>query len=229
MINVMIVDDQALVRNGLAMIVDSQDDLSVVAEADSGDSALILAKRLAVDVVLMDVCMPGTDGIETTSRLIESEPSPRVIIVTTFDIDKYVFGALRAGASGFIVKSAKAEDVIAAIRTVHAGDAVISPSSTRRLLAQVVPDLPGSVESPEVLDSLTPREEEVFIAVSSGASNTEIAQELFVSETTVKTHVGRLLHKLNARDRVQLAVLAYETGIVRPGHDRPRREYPSGG
>ena len=117
MINVMIVDDQALVRNGLAMIVDSQDDLSVVAEADSGDSALILAKRLAVDVVLMDVCMPGTDGIETTSRLIESEPSPRVIIVTTFDIDKYVFGALRAGASGFIVKSAKAEDVIAAIRT----------------------------------------------------------------------------------------------------------------
>ena len=176
MINVMIVDDQALVRNGLAMIVDSQDDLSVVAEADSGDSALILAKRLAVDVVLMDVCMPGTDGIETTSRLIESEPSPRVIIVTTFDIDKYVFGALRAGASGFIVKSAKAEDVIAAIRTVHAGDAVISPSSTRRLLAQVVPDLPGSVESPEVLDSLTPREEEVFIAVSSGASNTEIAQ-----------------------------------------------------
>ena len=120
MINVMIVDDQALVRNGLAMIVDSQDDLSVVAEADSGDSALILAKRLAVDVVLMDVCMPGTDGIETTSRLIESEPSPRVIIVTTFDIDKYVFGALRAGASGFIVKSARAEDVIAAIRTVHA-------------------------------------------------------------------------------------------------------------
>lgn len=215
-IRVMVVDDQELVRSGLVMIVDSQDDLTVVAQAASGDEAVRMAREEPVDVVLMDVRMPGTDGITATTRILGAAHPPKVIVVTTFDQDENAFAALRAGASGFLVKSARAEEVVDAIRTVHAGDAVISPSTTRRLIEHVAPSLPGPVTVPPELARLTEREREVLVEVATGASNTEIGERLFLSEATIKTHVGRLLHKLGVRDRVQLAVLAYETRLVRP-------------
>ncbi|ALG84996.1 response regulator [Gordonia phthalatica] len=215
-VRVLVVDDQELVRSGLSMIVDSQDDLEVVADADSGAAAVDLCRRLRVDVVLMDVRMPGMDGITATREIVAAAQAPRVIVVTTFDLDENAFAALRAGASGFLLKSSRAEDVIDAIRTVHAGDAVIAPSTTRRLIEHVAPTLPGAAE-PSEMDRLTDREREILIEVASGDSNAEIAARLHVSEATVKTHVGRLLHKLGARDRVQLAVLAYETRLVVPG------------
>lgn len=217
MIRVVLVDDQELVRTGLAMVVDSQDDLRVVGQAADGAQALDVVATTAPDVILMDVRMPGMDGLEATRRIVARYPQARVVVLTTFDLDEHAFAALRAGASGFLLKDASAEDVVAAIRAVHAGDAVLAPSTTKRLIAQVAGDLPGPRTDPGPLDRLTEREREVLREVASGASNAEIATRMFLSEATVKTHVGRLLGKRGLRDRVQLVVLAYESGFVRRG------------
>ena len=214
MIRVMIVDDQALVRAGFAMLVRSQADLVVVAECADGQQCLDTLSTVPVDVVLMDVRMPRMDGIEATRRIVERDCATRVLVLTTFDLDEYAFTALRAGASGFLLKDAPPEDLLAAIRTVHAGDAVIAPSTTRRLVETYVRSAPVA---PALLDrttALTDREREVWVAIANGLTNSEIAEALFVSETTVKTHVGHILAKTGVRDRVALVVLAYQTGAV---------------
>jgi DNA-binding NarL/FixJ family response regulator len=215
---VFLVDDQALVRAGFRLVIESQPDLTVVGEAGDGRAALAALAVTSADVVLMDVRMPALDGVEATAQLIarDGERAPRVVILTTFDLDEHVFSALRAGASGFMLKDAEPEELLAAIRAVASGDAVIAPSATRRLIAQVADRLPGAVEDPRI-GELTEREREVLLAVARGASNAEIGGELFMAEATVKTHVGRLLAKLGARDRVQLVVFAYESGLVRAG------------
>ncbi|MGO4662356.1 response regulator [Terrabacter sp. 2TAF16] len=210
----MIVDDQALVRAGFAMLVRSQPDLVVVAECADGQQCLDTLSTVPVDVVLMDVRMPRMDGIEATRLIVERDCATRVLVLTTFDLDEYAFTALRAGASGFLLKDAPAEDLLAAIRTVHAGDAVIAPSTTRRLVETYVRSAPVA---PALLDrttALTDREREVWVAIANGLTNSEIAEALFVSETTVKTHVGHILAKTGVRDRVALVVLAYQTGAV---------------
>jgi len=213
-IRVMIVDDQALVRAGFAMLVRSQPDLVVVAECADGQQCLDTLSTVPVDVVLMDVRMPRMDGIEATRLIVERDCATRVLVLTTFDLDEYAFTALRAGASGFLLKDAPPEDLLAAIRTVHAGDAVIAPSTTRRLVETYVRSAPVA---PALLDrttALTDREREVWVAIANGLTNSEIAEALFVSETTVKTHVGHILAKTGVRDRVALVVLAYQTGAV---------------
>lgn len=218
-IRVAIVDDQQLVRAGFALVINSQPDLEVVLEAGDGAQALRTVPAAGVDVVLMDVRMPQLDGIAATRELTAAPDAPRVVILTTFDLDEYVLAAIRAGASGFLLKDTHPEDMLAAIRTVHAGDAVIAPSSTRRLiehLVQVLPTDPAAAAG-AALDELTDREREVLVLMARGLSNGEIGAELFVAEATVKTHVGRVLAKLGARDRVQAVVAAYETGLVRPG------------
>ncbi len=230
-IRVALVDDQQLVRAGFRMVIDSQPDLTVVGEAGDGAAALRLLApggATTADVVLMDVRMPVLDGLAATERLAASGGGPRVIVLTTFDLDEYVLRAIRAGASGFLLKDAPPEEMLAAIRTVHAGDAVIAPSSTRRLLEHLVEVLPAT--EPAVHDTgaqravaeLTDREREVLVLMAQGLSNAEIAGALFVAEATVKTHVGRILAKLAARDRVQAVVTAYEAGLVTPGSDRRR-------
>ena len=218
-IRVALVDDQQLVRAGFRMVIDSQPDLEVALEAGDGAQALRLLAGHAVDVVLMDVRMPTMDGLSATAELTQREGAPRVIVLTTFDLDEYVLEAIRSGASGFLLKDAPPEEMLAAIRTVHRGDAVIAPSSTRRLLEHLVTALPVEAAAPqhEALGALTDREREVLVLMARGRSNTEIAGDLFVAEATVKTHVGRILSKLEARDRVQAVVTAYETGLVRPG------------
>ncbi|GAB2464385.1 response regulator transcription factor [Jatrophihabitans fulvus] len=217
-IRVVLVDDQELVRSGLAMLVNSQPDLEVVGEAADGRAALDLLAATRCDVVLMDVRMPRLDGIEATRRLLATPGfAARIVVLTTFDLDEHAFAALRAGASGFLVKDAPAEDVLQAVRTVHAGDAVISPSTTRRLLDHVAPTLPSPGGDADPLAALTERKREVFVLIARGASNAEVRERLFLAEPTVKTHVGRILAKLGLRDRVQLVILAYETGVVRPG------------
>jgi DNA-binding NarL/FixJ family response regulator len=218
MIRVFLVDDQAMVRTGIAMVVEAQDDMRLVGEAGDGAEALDRLAVTTADVVLMDVRMPRMDGVEATRRLLSRlGPAPKVIVLTTFDLDDYAFAALRAGASGFLVKDAPAEDLLAAIRTVHRGDAVIAPSTTRRLLDHIAGDLPVPAEGPDPLAALTERERQVLLEVAGGASNAEIAARLFLSEATVKTHVGRVLTKLGLRDRVQAVVWAYEHRLVRPG------------
>ncbi|HEY1916270.1 MAG TPA: response regulator transcription factor [Streptosporangiaceae bacterium] len=217
----LLADDQPLLRRGFRMILEAEDGLSVVAEAGDGAEAVELARRCRPDVVLMDIRMPGTDGIEATRQIVAGEPGVRVLVLTTFDVDEYAFGALRAGASGFLLKDVRPGELVAAVRTVASGDAVVSPRVTRRLLeeyAQVLPvtGAPQAGRYPQ-LATLTEREREVLAAVARGLSNTEIAASLFVSETTVKSHVGRILAKLGLRDRVQIVVLAYEAGLVRPG------------
>jgi DNA-binding NarL/FixJ family response regulator len=218
-IRVFLVDDQSLVRAGLKLVIDSQDDMAVVGEAGDGRAALDALAVTTVDVVLMDVRMPTLDGVETTARLLErdGDAAPRVVVLTTFDLDEYVFSAIRAGASGFLLKDAEPEELLAAIRAVATGDAVVAPSATRRLLEQVADRLPGPGGADPRLDSLTDREREVLLAVARGASNAEIGAALYMAEATVKTHVGRLLAKLDKRDRVQLVVFAYESGLVRAG------------
>jgi len=237
---VALVDDQQLVRAGFKMLIDSQPDLQVVAEAGDGAQAVDTLSKEAADVVLMDVRMPVMDGIAATSALIADHPELKIIVLTTFDLDEYVMSAIKAGASGFLLKDAPPEELLNAIRTVYSGDAVIAPSATRRLLAQLVgngaaptnPDqIPTSNPTPsaakpghaaaamdplrsQALASLTSREREVLQAMARGLSNQEIAQEFFVSEATVKTHVSRVLAKLNARDRVQAVVIAFEAGIA---------------
>ena len=219
-IRVALVDDQQMVRAGFRMVIDSQPDLTVVGEAGDGAAAVDLLRGLAADVVLMDVRMPNTDGIEATRQVTALAEPPRVVVLTTFDLDEYVVAAIGAGASGFLLKDAPPEEMLAAVRTVHAGDSVIAASSTRRLLQHVAPMLrsaggPPRAES-NALAQLTPREREVLVLMAYGASNTEIAGQLFVSEATVKTHVGRVLFKTASRDRVQAVVLAYRTGLVAP-------------
>jgi DNA-binding NarL/FixJ family response regulator len=219
-IRVVLVDDQQMVRAGFRMVIDSQPDLTVVGEAGDGAAAVALLQQTAADVVLMDVRMPGTDGIEATRQVTALPEPPRVVVLTTFDLDEYVVAAIGAGASGFLLKDAAPEDMLAAIRTVHAGDSVIAASSTRRLLQHVAPMLrsaPAPARSDDsLLAELTPREREVLVEMAYGASNTEIADRFVVSEATVKTHVGRVLAKTGSRDRVQAVVLAYRTGLVQP-------------
>ena len=219
-IRVALVDDQQLVRAGFRMVIDSQPDLEVVMEAGDGAEALRRLQAVVADVVLMDVRMPNLDGLAATARLTASQgPVPRVVVLTTFDLDEYVLSAIRAGASGFLLKDAPPEEMLEAIRTVHRGDAVIAPSSTRRLLEHLVTALPDEEHTAPHpgLAELTDREREVLVLMARGRSNTEIGQDLFVAEATVKTHVGRILAKLGARDRVQAVVTAYESGLVRPG------------
>jgi DNA-binding NarL/FixJ family response regulator len=220
-ISVLLADDQPLLRRGFRMILEAQDGLTVAGEAGDGAEAVDLARRCQPDVVLMDIRMPGTDGIEATRLITASEPGVRVLVLTTFDVDEYAFGALRAGASGFLLKDARPGELVAAVRTVASGDAVVSPRVTRRLLEEYAPVLPVSDAQQASryprLSALTEREREVLAAVAQGLSNTEIAAALYVSETTVKSHVGRILAKLGLRDRVQIVVLAYESGLVRPG------------
>jgi DNA-binding NarL/FixJ family response regulator len=220
-ISVLLADDQPLLRRGFRMILEAEDGLTVAGEAGDGAEAIDLARRCKPDVVLMDIRMPGTDGIEATRQITVSEPGVRVLVLTTFDLDEYAFGALRAGASGFLLKDVRPGELVAAVRTVASGDAVVSPRVTRRLLEEYAQVLPVSAAQqasryPQ-LAALTEREREVLAAVARGLSNTEIAASLYVSETTVKSHVGRILAKLGLRDRVQIVVLAYESGLVRPG------------
>jgi DNA-binding NarL/FixJ family response regulator len=220
-ISVLLADDQPLLRRGFRMILEAEDDLTVAGEAGDGAEAIALARHREPDVVLMDIRMPGTDGIEATRRITADQPGMRVLVLTTFDLDEYAFGALRAGASGFLLKDVRPGELVAAVRTVASGDAVVSPRVTRRLLdeyAQVLP-VSGAQRASRYpqLSALTEREREVLAAVAQGLSNSEIAASLHVSETTVKSHVGRILAKLGLRDRVQIVVLAYESGLVRPG------------
>jgi len=218
-LSVLIVDDQALVRAGFRMILDAEDDIDVAGEAANGREAVEEARRLRPDVVLMDVRMPEVDGIEATRRLLaDGGADPKVVMLTTFDMDEYVYDALRAGASGFLLKDVPPEQLVAGIRAVASGDALLAPSVTRRVIEEFVRRPPDSVRTPPPkLAELTPRELEVLKLIARGFSNAEIANELFVSETTVKTHVAHVLMKLELRDRVQAVVLAYESGLVQPG------------
>ncbi|MER7559720.1 response regulator transcription factor [Nocardioides sp. NPDC126508] len=218
-IRVYLVDDQELVRAGFRMLIDSQPDLSVVGEAGDGQEAVaaITENGTEADVVLMDVRMPRMDGVEATGLIAGRQDAPRVIVLTTFDLDEYAFAAIRAGAAAFLLKDARPEDLLTAIRTVHAGDSVVAPSTTRRLLehfAAAAPVTTAPAATQQRLAMLTEREREVLTLVGRGLSNTEIAETFVVAEATVKTHVGRLLAKTGSRDRVQLVVLAYETGLV---------------
>lgn len=222
-IRVLLVDDQALVRMGFRLVLESQPDLEVVGEAGDGDTAVALAHRLGPDVVLLDVQMPGRDGIQATALITEQVPAARVLILTTFDLDEYVYAALRAGASGFLLKDALPAEMISAVRAVAAGDAVLAPRITKRLLekyAQQLP-LPGAdrdqTRRHPRLASLTEREFDVLAHVARGLTNAEIASHLGVSPATVKTHVGSILTKLGVRDRVQAVIIAYETGLVASG------------
>ena len=216
MIRVLIADDQRLVRAGLRMILTSEPDLAVIGEAGDGHEAIAQAQRLRPDVVLMDVRMPGTDGIEATRRIMRASTPPRVIVLTTFDRDEYVYEALRSGASAFMLKDAPEHQLLAAIRVVVDGGSLFAPSVTRRLIERFAGGAPPSGAS-EQLDRLTARETEVLRLIARGLSNAEITAQLVVSPHTTKTHVASILQKLNLRDRVQAVVLAYESGLVRPG------------
>ncbi|GAA2726898.1 DNA-binding response regulator [Cellulomonas aerilata] len=223
-VRVLLVDDQALLRMGFRLVLEAEDDVVVVGEAGDGESGVRQAQALRPDVVLMDVRMPGVNGIEATQRLVEAVPGCRVLILTTFDLDEYAFAALRAGASGFLLKDARPAELVAAIRAVATGDAVVSPRVTRRMLEMFAGALPapgdpepGTPTLDPRLRLLTARELEILRAMAEGLSNAEIAGRFVLSEATVKTHVGRILAKLDVRDRVQAVVLAYESGLVRPG------------
>ena len=211
---VLVVDDQELVRTGFRMILDAEDDIDVVGEAGDGLEAVEAARRLRPDVVLMDIRMPNLDGLEATRRLADEI---KIIILTTFDLDEYVYDALRAGASGFLLKDTPADDLADAVRVVAGGDALLAPSITRRLIDEFAARPEPNRPPPGEVGTLTDRELEVLRLMARGLSNAEIAEELYVSETTVKTHVGRVLMKLQLRDRVQAVVLAYETGLIQPG------------
>ncbi len=215
-IRVFLADDQALVRSGFRMLIDSEDDLEVVGEAADGAAAVQELLRNPCDVVLMDIRMPVMDGVEATRRVVQAGLGTRVLVLTTFDLDEYAFAALKAGASGFLLKDARPADLLAAIRNVAGGDAVMAPSTTRRLLDHVLPTLPSAPagEDPR-LAQLTEREREVLLEIARGATNSEISKTLYMAEGTVKTHIGRLLSKLQSRDRVGLVLFAFETGLVR--------------
>ncbi|MGW0117819.1 response regulator [Streptomyces sp. NPDC003327] len=221
MTTVLIADDQPMQRFGFRMLLESQDDMTVVGEAANGTEAIRLVDRHHPDVVLMDIRMPGLDGIEATRRIVATGARTRVLIVTTFDLDAYAYNGLRAGASGFLVKDAQPEELLAGIRAVANGDAVVAPSLTRRLLDAYIHHLPTGPSSTAPrqdprLSSLTDREREILTVVAQGWTNTEIAERLHLAESTVKTHVGRILAKTGARDRVQAVILAYDTHLVKP-------------
>jgi DNA-binding NarL/FixJ family response regulator len=218
-IRVVVVDDQALVRGGFRAILSAHPDIDVVGEGGTGQDAITLVRDLHPDVALIDVRMPDMDGIVATRHIAASSAGCRVLILTTFDLDEHVYDAFRAGASGFLLKTVSPEDLAAAVRAAHTGDALLAPAITRRLIERFAnsPDPAGN----QKLQSLTDRESEVLRLVANGRSNTEIAAELFLSPGTVKTHVGRILAKLDIRDRIQAVVLAYETGLVRPGDSEP--------
>jgi DNA-binding NarL/FixJ family response regulator len=214
---VLLADDQELMRMGFRMVMDTQPDLEIVGEASNGAEAVEATRNLAPDVVLMDVRMPQLDGVEATRRIVGAQSSARIIILTTFDLDEYVYAALRAGASGFLLKDAPPRDLLSAIRAVASGDAVVAPSVTRRLLSSYAHRLPApGVAEDQRMELLTAREREVMLEVARSHSNAEIAERLVLSEATVKSHVGRILSKLDLRDRVQIVVFAYETGLITP-------------
>jgi DNA-binding NarL/FixJ family response regulator len=215
MIRVLVVDDQAMVRAGLRLILDGQADIEVVGEAADGEEAQVAVRRDRPDLVLMDIRMPRLDGIAATRKLIEYDPAVRVLVVTTFDADQYVFEALRAGASGFILKDSSPEQLVAAVRLIAAGDALLAPARTRRLIETQVRPKP-TVDS-SLIGTLTDREREVLVLMARGLDNSQIAADLFISDATVRTHIGHVLSKLNCRSRVQVVVVAYESGLVRPG------------
>jgi DNA-binding NarL/FixJ family response regulator len=220
-VRVLIADDQALVRTGFRMILDADAEIEVVGEASDGVQALEMARDLQPDVVLMDIRMPGLDGLEATRRLVADTPANghqvRVLVLTTFDLNEYVYEAVRSGASGFLLKDVPAEQLVAGVHVVARGDALLAPSVTRRLLEEFARTAPEPAAPPPSLDELTPRELEVLRLMARGMSNAEIAAELIVSDTTIKTHVARVLMKLGLRDRIQAVVLAYEVGLVSPG------------
>ncbi|MEE1755530.1 response regulator transcription factor [Streptomyces sp. SP18CS02] len=220
MTTVLIVDDQPLQRLGFRMLLESQDDMAILGEAGNGSEAVRMTAELHPDVVLMDIRMPGMDGIEATRRIVAAGARARVLILTTFDLDEYAYQGLRAGASGFLIKDALPEEVLSGIRSVASGDAVVAPSLTRRLLdayAHHLPDSPSAPAAPDPrLASLTGREREILTVIGQGWTNTEIAQRLHLAESTVKTHIGRILAKTGARDRVQAVILAYDTHLVSP-------------
>lgn len=226
-IRVLVVDDQELVRSGFCVILDAAEGITVVGEAANGEAAVSAAAACEPDVVLMDIRMPGMDGLEA-ARLITSGPPvrPKVVMLTTFDLDDYIYQALRAGASGFLLKDSPRHDLIAAIRAAAAGDALLAPSVTRRLIEAFARRPPETAPSPSRLASLTARERDVLLLLARGRSNAEIAAALFVSDATVKTHVGNLLAKLGLRDRVQAVILAYETGMVIPGEPDGSKSHP---
>jgi DNA-binding NarL/FixJ family response regulator len=219
MIRVLLADDQALVRAGFRALVDAQDDLEVVGEAADGEEAVRLAAELRPDVVLMDIRMPGVDGLEATRRIASDEDlaGTRVVILTTFDLDEYVFEAIRVGASGFLLKDTEPPELLQAVRVVAAGEALLSPAVTRRLIEEFAARSRQPLTGDAALDALTDREREVMALAAEGLSNEEIATRLFVSPATAKTHVSRAMVKLGARDRAQLVVMAYEAGLIRPG------------
>jgi DNA-binding NarL/FixJ family response regulator len=217
MISVLLADDQALVRAGFRALLDAEPDIEVVGEAGTGEEAFGLASQLIPDVVLMDIRMPETDGLEATRRIAASPQLERVhvVILTTFELDEYIFAAIRNGASGFLVKDTDPQELIRGVRSVAQGDALLSPSVTRRLIEEFAARTPAPATTP-TLEELTPREREIVAVAAEGLSNEEIADRLFISPTTAKTHISRAMHKLGARDRVQLVVAAYESGLVRP-------------
>jgi DNA-binding NarL/FixJ family response regulator len=218
-IRIVLVDDQELVRTGFRMVLDAQPDMTVVGEAADGLAAVEFVRAHSADVMVMDARMPRMDGVAATRQIRQAGDRPRVLMLTTFDLDEYAFAALKAGASGFLLKDVPPEELLFAIRAVHSGDAVVAPSTTKRLLDRFAPMLPaGDPQAASELEELTERERQVLILVAQGLSNAELAQRLFVSEATVKTHVGRILAKLGLRDRVQAVVYAYENGLVRAGH-----------
>jgi DNA-binding NarL/FixJ family response regulator len=217
-IRIVLVDDQELVRTGFRMVLDAQPDMTVVGEAADGLAAVEFARAHTADVMVMDARMPRLDGVAATRRIRQAGDRPRILMLTTFDLDEYAFAALKAGASGFLLKDVPPEELLFAIRAVHCGDAVVAPSTTRRLLDRFAPMLPAdNAPAPSELKDLTEREREVLVLVAEGLSNAELAKRLFVSEATVKTHMGRILAKLGLRDRVQAVVYAYENGLVRIG------------
>lgn len=219
-IRILIADDQAMIRAGFTALLDIHEDIQVVGQASTGAEAITASARLTPDVILMDVRMPEMDGIEATRRILgPSYPAasvPRILMLTTFDIDDYVYDALAAGASGFLLKDALPEELVHAVRVIAGGDALLSPSVTRRVIEQFAGHRPRSIRDSNALAALTEREREVLVLIGRGRSNTEIATDLFISEQTVKTHVGKILAKLNLRDRVHAVILAYDTGLVAP-------------
>jgi DNA-binding NarL/FixJ family response regulator len=225
-ISILLTDDQPMLRLGFRLVLNAQDDMQVVGEAADGATAVQMTAAMRPTVVLMDIRMPGMDGIEATRRIVESGSATRVLILTTFDLDEYAYEGLRAGASGFLLKNIPPPDLMSAIRAVASGDAVVAPSVTRRLLDTFLPHLPSSAgpagrSEPAELATLTTREREILTEVATGLSNAEIAAKLVLAEPTVKTHVGHILSKLHLRDRVQAVVYAYEHGLIRPGTHLP--------